>query len=180
MVLTPLLAVVAMTTLSTGRLVPDHLVVGMLLVSPVEPQMATTGYRFLRYHSGGRADRKEGPPVLRLRARGPMAIASTVIVSLSGIVLLLEGPNARGDLLLIHKARFVLWLAVAALHIVGQLGHPARFASAPAETERVARTRGRMVLLVPERVVGLAIIVFAIPDFAARTSPGLASHLGDH
>ncbi len=107
--------------------------------------MATTGYRFLRYHSGGRADRKKGPPVLRLRARGPMVIASTMIVSLSGIVLLLEGPNARGDLLLIHKARFVLWLTVAALHIVGQLGHLARSASARAETERVARARGRMV-----------------------------------
>ena len=109
-----------------------------------------------------------------------MVIASTVIVSLSGVVLLLEGPNARGDLLLIYKARFVLWLTVPALHIVGQLGHLARSASARADTERVARARGRMVLLVPERVVGLAVAVFAIPDFAAWTSHGLASHLGDH
>ncbi len=48
-----------------------------------------------------------------------MVVASAVIVFLSGILVLLEDPNARDGLLLIHKAAFVVWLAVAALHVVG-------------------------------------------------------------
>jgi hypothetical protein len=113
------LAVPGVTSLFIGRLLSAHLAVGMLLINPVGIKMSTTGFRFLQYHSGDRPYRKKGPPVLWPLALGPMVVASTVIVFLSGILVLLEDPNALGGFLLIHKAGFVVWLAVAALHVVG-------------------------------------------------------------
>jgi len=119
LVLIPLLAVPGVTSLFMG-LLSAHLAVGMLLINTVGIKMSTTGFRFLQYHSGDRSYRKQGPPVLRLRALGPMVVASAVMVFLSGILVVLEDPNARGGFLLIHKAGFVVWLAVAALDVVGQ------------------------------------------------------------
>ena len=119
LVLIPVLAVPGVTSLFIGRLLSAHLALGTLLISPVGLKMSTTRYRFLQYHSGDRPYPKKGPPVLWLRALGPTVVAWTVIVFLSGILVLLEDPNALGGFLLIHKAGFVVWLAVAALHVVG-------------------------------------------------------------
>jgi hypothetical protein len=127
-----------------------------------------------------RAYRKKGPPDLWLRASGPLVVVSTVIVFVSGILLLLEGPKARGGLLLIHKASFLVWLVLTALHVLGHLGDVARFASVRSKAERVPRTTGRTVLLVATLAVGLAIAVLPIPDFAAWTSHGLGTHFGEH
>ncbi len=119
LVLIPLLAVPGVTSLFVGRLLSAHPAVGMLLINPAGIKLSTTGFRFLQYNSGDRPYRKKGPPVLWPLALGPMMVASTVMVFLSGILVLLEDPNAPGGFLLIHKAGFVVWLAVAALHVVG-------------------------------------------------------------
>ena len=94
LVLIPPLAVPGVTSLFIGRLLSAHLAVGMLLINPAGIKMSTTGFRFLQYHSGDRPYREErsaGPWPLAL---GPMVVASTVIVFLSGILVLLEDPNA--------------------------------------------------------------------------------------
>jgi hypothetical protein len=121
LMLMPLLPVPGVTSLFIGRLLSARLAVGMLLVNPnpVGIEMSTTGFRFLQYRSGDRPYRKKGPPVLWPLALGPMVVASTVIVFISGILVLLKDPHAPSGFLLIHKAGFVVWLAVAALHVVG-------------------------------------------------------------
>jgi hypothetical protein len=108
-------------------------------------------------------------------------VASTVIVFVGEILLLLERPNARGGLLLIQKASFArLARGHRAPRTWVTFGGVARVASVRIESERVPGTRRRTVLLVATLAMGLVVAVLAISDVAAGTSHGLATNLGEH
>jgi hypothetical protein len=47
-----LLALMGITVLSVRRLLPEHFLLGFLLIPPLALKMASTGYRFWRYHTG--------------------------------------------------------------------------------------------------------------------------------
>ena len=51
----------------------------------------------------------------------PVLVLCTLTVFASGVALLLLGPSSRGSLMLVHKASFIVWLAVTALHVLGHL-----------------------------------------------------------
>jgi hypothetical protein len=131
-----LLVVEGVTVLRVRQLLTLHVFVGMLLVPPVLLKMGSTGYRFLRYYTGSPAYRSKGPPPVLLRMMGPFVVLLTVTLFASGILLLVKvGPHR--DLLLLHKASFVLWFAVMAIHVVGHLADTARLA--PKDFSRLAR-----------------------------------------
>ncbi len=123
MVLLAVLAVLGVTILRIGQLIWLHLFLGMALLGPVAAKLGSTGYRFLRYYTGSRPYRLKGPPppppVMRLI--GPGVVISTVVVFLSGVLLLVDGPSSRGQFLLLHKASFFVWLPFTALHVLGHL-----------------------------------------------------------
>ncbi len=48
---------------------------------------------------------------------------------------MLLGPSSRGSLLLIHKASFVVWIGVTAVHVFGHLQDLPRALSAKYEIE---------------------------------------------
>jgi len=73
-----------------------HLFVGMLLIGPVGLKLASTGYRFVRYYSGNEVYRRKGPPELWLRMIAPVVVLSTLVVFVSGVLLLLEGSPGGG------------------------------------------------------------------------------------
>jgi len=105
-----------------------HVFIGMVLVPPVLFKMASTGWRFAKYYVGSPAYRRKGPPPAVLRLLGPVVVALTVVVFASGITLL-YGPHAwRAKLLLLHKASFVVWLGVMAVHVLGHLVDTGRLA----------------------------------------------------
>lgn len=116
-----LLAALGVTILRIGQLIWLHLFLGLLLIGPVALKLASTGYRFMRYYSGQPGYRRKGPPPPFLRLMGPVIVALTLTVFASGVALLLLGPSSRGSLLLIHKASFIAWLAVTALHVLGHI-----------------------------------------------------------
>jgi hypothetical protein len=121
LVLIVLLVVIGVTILRIGQLISVHLFVGLLLIGPVALRMASTGYRFVRYYTKDPVYRRKGPPELILRLTAPILVLSTVGVFVSGMILMFEGRAHRDPMLLIHKASFILWGVVFAVHVLGHL-----------------------------------------------------------
>ena len=121
-VLIVLLFVEGVTILFLRPLLPVHIFVGMLLIPPVALKLATTGYRFVRYYTRAPAYVRRGPPHIVMRVLAPLLVAATLGVFSTGIALLGLGPSrGRGIVLGLHKASFVVWFAVAAVHVLGYL-----------------------------------------------------------
>ena len=175
-----LLAVLGVTILRIGQLISVHLFLGLLLIGPVGLKMGSTGYRFVRYYTHTPGYRRKGPPEMWLRVLAPAVIVSTVVVFVSGVLLLFEGPAHRSTLLLIHKVSFFAWLAVTGLHVLGHLpGMPAALRIGPKTRPRVPGhdsdgAAGRVIALIGALVGGLVLALVLIPDFSGWTSAGSA------
>ncbi|HET9731657.1 MAG TPA: hypothetical protein VFP54_03180 [Acidimicrobiales bacterium] len=133
------LAAEGFTIVSIGSLLRPHVFIGALLVPPVLLKIGSTGYRFARYYSGAPPYVRKGPPPWILRVLGPAVVALTLEVLASGIALLYAGPAWRGRLLTLHKAGFILWFLVMAVHVLGHLPETVRVAG----RDWVARVRRR-------------------------------------
>ncbi len=151
---------------------------GILLIPPVALKMASTGYRFARYYTSNPAYRRKGPPATLMRLLAPLVVISTVVVFASGVALLLAGPSSRGSLLMIHKASFILWIAVTAIHVFAHLSDLPRALQTkhelqPEELAGYGTGRaGRVLSLSGALVAGLVLAILYIPQF----SPWLNAH----
>jgi hypothetical protein len=174
-ILLVLLAGLGVTIVRIGQLLWLHLFVGLVLIGPVTLKIASTGYRFARYYTGDPAYRRKGPPEILLRLIAPIIVLTTVLVFASGIALLLVGPAERGQLLLIHKASFIVWLVFSSLHVLGHLPH------IPGSLRAVRRANpglpgqqlgaaGRWISIAGAVVGGVGLAIVLIPDFAAWTA----------
>lgn len=201
-------AALGLTIVAIGRLLWWHLFIGLLLIGPVLLKMASTGYRFLRYYTGNRRYTAKGPPPAVLRLLAPLVVFDTVIVFISGVVLLYIGPasSLRDKTLLIHKASFILWLVLVAVHVLGHLPEILRFlrigGAARAELLIAQATRapvdahpveppadrpvpgrgGRWLSLGTALVAGLVLAAVLVPQFHVWTGAQAAPYLhhNDH
>jgi len=89
----------------------------MLLLGPVALKVACTGYRFVRYYTGSAPYVRKGPPAWPMRLLGPLVMATSLGVLGTGVMLAVLGP-ASGQWLFLHKAMFVLWFGVMAIHVL--------------------------------------------------------------
>lgn len=169
-----LLAVIGLTILRIGQLLSVHLFVGMLLVPPVLLKLSSTGYRFFRYYTGNPSYREKGPPELALRVIAPMVVLSTLVVFVSGVVLLFAGASARATWFPIHKDSFFVWGAFTAVHVLGHLPsmpavlradysrHPDYYDEAGGD---VTGRAGRVLALSSALVAGVVLAILVIPEF---------------
>jgi hypothetical protein len=177
-VLIVLLAALGITILRIGQLTWLHFFLGLLLIGPVALKMASTGYRFTRYYTHSLAYRERGAPETWLRLLAPVVVLSTVVVFVSGVVLLYDGPAHRDPLMLIHKASFIVWVGATALHVLGHLfGLPAALRGASLDRGRGRRAwagqtggAGRAIALIGAIVGGLVLAIALIPDFSIWTA----------
>lgn len=165
-VLFVLFAVEGVTVLQIRSLLTPHVFIGMLLVPPILLKMGSTGWRFARYYLGSPAYRRKGPPPPILRLLGPLVIVLTVTLFASGIAALLGPVSIRSPMLLLHKASFVVWLLVMAVHVLGHLLDTASLA--PRDfVERTRRqvdgARLRQWVVAASLGVGLILGVAVIP-----------------
>ncbi|MBV8953885.1 MAG: hypothetical protein JO179_07095 [Solirubrobacterales bacterium] len=174
-VLLVLLAVLGVTILRIGQLLWLHLFLGLVLLGPLALKMASVGYRFVRYYARVPAYREKGPPKTVMRLIAPLVLATTLTVFVSGIVLLIHGPRGRGDLVLVHKASFVIWLGVIALHVLGHLPIMVRVLR-PGSSRSLSGVAGRRIALVGAIAGGLVTAIALIPDFAAWTAHAALHH----
>ncbi|MBO0869839.1 MAG: hypothetical protein J2P15_14865 [Micromonosporaceae bacterium] len=169
-VLFVLLAIEGVTILNIRGLITWHLAIGIVLIPPVLLKTASTGWRILRYYTGSRPYRQAGPPPLPLRILGPLVVVASLAVLGSGTALIWIGPAASRhpllgstgrviDAVAIHKATFVVWLGVTALHVLGRLA-PALRLTLPASARVPGRLwRGGTILLTIATAAAAAIIV---------------------
>ena len=172
-VLLVLFAVLGVTILFIGQLLWLHLFLGIVLFGPVALKMSSTGYRFVRYYTNAPAYRHKGPPHLFLRALGPMVLLTTVGVFLTGLLLLVVGPDAgsRPALGLLHKVTFILWLVAMAPHVLGHLVElPRNLLRSDRGYRRLPGASARWLALVAALVGGLVLAVLFLPDFSVWTS----------
>jgi len=174
-ILLVILAVMGVTIIRIGQLLWLHLFVGLLLIGPVVLKLASTGYRFARYYGHDASYRRKGPPEIVLRLIAPTVVLTTVIVFVTGVVLLFVGPADRGELVLIHKVSFIVWLAAVSLHVLGHLPHlrvslRAVRRAHPELPGVQTGAAGRWIAIAGALVGGLVLAVALIPDFALWTS----------
>lgn len=160
-----LLAALAMTTLSMPGFLPEHYIVGLLLVPPVVLKLVATGYRFARYYMRSVAYRLAGPPPVLMRlVVAPVLVASTFVVFASGIELWLFGLRYGSGWMTAHTLSAVVFMLAAAGHV---LWHMRRSAQVTAEEIVPAQTRlgtvlTRRSLLVASLVLGAVLAVSSL------------------
>jgi hypothetical protein len=182
-VLLVLLAVLWVSILRIHQLISVHLFVGLLLIGPVALKLASTGYRFMRYYSRDPVYREKGPPPTALRLLAPGVVATTVLVFVSGIVLMFLGPAHRQAWLLVHKASFIAWLGLTGVHVLGHLPGLAILVprrAAGADWRPMPGSAARWLTLVGAIVGGVVLAIVLIPHFSAWTAGGAFDHPHDH
>ena len=165
-VLFVLLAAEGVTILRIRALLTPHVFIGMLLVPPVLLKMGSTIWRFARYYQGDTAYRRKGPPLAILRLIGPVVVVLTLAVFATGIALLLGPRSWRSQMLLLHKASFIVWLAAMAVHVLGHLLDTARLA--PRDWLRRTRRQvdgagARQWAIAASLALGLILAVIVVP-----------------
>ena len=161
-----LLAAEGVTIPFIGQLLGPHMFIGLLLVPPVVLKMASTGYRFTRYYTHDTPYVQKGPPPIILRLLAPGVVLTTIAVFGTGIALLFAGPPSN-TLIFAHKASFIAWVALMALHVLGHLLELPRLASAdwrrhgPREA-RLAGAGMRAGVLAASIGVGVALGFYAL------------------
>jgi hypothetical protein len=129
-------------------------------------KLASTGYRFARYYTHDEPYVQKGPPPLVLRVLAPGVVLTTLAVFGTGIALLFAGPPSS-TLIFAHKASFIAWIALMALHVLGHLLELPSLAGADWRRHggREARLAGagmRAGLLAAAIGVGVALGFFAL------------------
>jgi hypothetical protein len=156
-----LLAAEGVTILSIRPLLSAHIVIGLLLVPPVALKLLSTGYRFLRYYTGDIAYVAKGPPHVLMRALAPLLVVTTLAVLGTGVAMLALGPRHGRDLLLgLHKASFVVWFVLMAVHVLVYAPRLPRLVLS-------GRTLGRRAALVASSVAAGALLAGATYSLAA-------------
>jgi hypothetical protein len=143
-----LLAVEGFTILHVGSQLALHIFVGMVLVPLALLKTVSTGYRFARYYLGDDAYERKGAPPILLRLAGPFVVLLTLAVLGTGIAVAVAGRG--GNLLLLHKATFILWFGVMTVHVLGHLLEtlPLAIADWRPSTRRAVPAAGLRVSLV--------------------------------
>jgi hypothetical protein len=164
-VLLVLFAVEGVTILFLGRLLTLHFFVGLLLIGPVALKIGTTCYRALRYYTGSPVYRRKGPPALPLRLIGPLLVLSAVGVLATGVTLALLGPGGLSStVLFLHKASFVVWVGLTALHVLAYVWRLPRLLASEFRRDAVTATgRGlRWSLLAASLGAGTVIALLGV------------------
>ena len=178
LLLLPLFIAECVTLLDLHGLISVHIVVGTLLVPLVLLKTASTAWRIARYYLGSDVYRQAGPPPLLLRVLGPLVVLTALAVLGSGLALIALGDSTFTPLgavggfqlnaLDIHKASFVAWLAVTALHALARTvpavqlvgGSKAHRLTVPGGANRAG-----LVLLGVIVAIGVALVVLHLSGY---------------
>lgn len=169
LVLFALLAVEGFTVLRIGPLLSVHVFVGMLLIPPVVLKLASTMWRFGKYYSKSPEYVQKGPPPPILRLLGPFVVVLTVVLFGTGVALVVGPHEWRGQLLVLHRASFLLWFGCMTIHVIGHAAETVH--SSLRDWSRVTRRRvtgstARRLAVVASVIVGVALALVTAPHAA--------------
>ncbi len=161
-----LLVAIGVTVLSVRQLLPEHFVIGLILIPPLALKLSTTGYRFVRYYTADTAYRRAGPPQLLMRLIAPIVVASTFTLFITGVELWLFGLRFGSSWIEWHKLSFTVWLPATGIHVLGHLWRTGEVAAGELSVPSGREALTRRSLLVGSLITGvvLAVATLAYPS----------------
>jgi hypothetical protein len=174
-----LLAIEGATIPFIGSLVGPHIFIGMLLIPPVLLKLGSTGYRFARFYSGDPSYLRKGPPPLPMRLLAPGVVLTTLALFVTGVALLIVGPDSGLPLSFLHKASFIAWVVLMTVHVLGHMLHIPQLAlpdwrRSGGREAALAGSGLRLALLATSMLGGLALALATI----SLAGPWLSSSAG--
>lgn len=157
-----LLAFLGLTVLSVRRLLPEHFLLGFLVIPPLALKITSTGYRFARYYTGDPAYRRAGPPQLLMRLLAPIVVVSTVAIFATGLELWFFGLRFGSVWIEAHKLSFTVWLPATGVHVLGHLGRTGRAAAEELSSSGLAGVLTRRSLVVGSLVAGVILAIASL------------------
>ncbi|MHB8587465.1 MAG: hypothetical protein ACYDA0_01275 [Candidatus Dormibacteraceae bacterium] len=154
-----LLAAIGLTVLDVRRFLPEHFLLGFLLIPPLGLKFASTGYRFMRYYTGAFSYRAAGPPPWPIRLLAPIVVLSTAALFVSGLELWFFGLRFGSVWLEIHKLSFLIWLPTLGIHVLWHLRRTAQAAGDETASSPPADAFTRRGLVVGSLIAGAALAV---------------------
>ncbi len=118
LLLVPILVELATVLLGVHTFMSLHVFVGLALIPPVLLKLASTGWRFARYYTHGRAYVAQGPPQLAMRLLAPLLVAATVILFSSGVAMGILHGHALQIARRLHGPTSVIWLTLIGVHVL--------------------------------------------------------------
>jgi hypothetical protein len=164
-----LLGLIGITVLQVRALLPEHLLLGFVLIPPLGLKIFSTGYRFVRYYAGDDLYRHAGPPRLVLRLIAPVVVLSTLALFVTGLELWAFGLRFGSVWVAAHKLSFVIWLPFILIHAFSYFNKSADAVAAElssqAKSGSGAFARRSLVVgsLVAGVVLALASLAYASP-----------------
>jgi hypothetical protein len=154
-----LLALEGVTIPFIGPLFTLHAFIGWVLLPPILLKISSTSYRFVMYYSGNYKYVKAGPPKPLLRIIAPLIILTTALLMWSGIEMVLIGPTGPGVRMwfTIHRASFIIWFGLMAVHVLAYFLKASSFA-----LPEFTRKQGMHTLRVPWRNLRMALVVGSV------------------
>jgi hypothetical protein len=152
-----LLAAIGVTVLRVKQLLPEHLILGFILMPPLALKAASTGYRFVRYYSGSAAYRRAGPPEWSMRLLSPLVVLLTAALFVTGLELWFFGLRFGSVWVGAHKLSFILWLPAVGVHVLWHVKSTAAATGDELASTRPAGAWTRRGLVVGSLVAGIAL-----------------------
>ena len=157
-----LLAALGVTILSIRDLLPEHFLVGFLIIPPLGLKLASTGYRFMRYYTGDARYREAGPPTPLLRLLAPFVVVSTVVVFATGLELWFFGLRFGNIWIEAHKLSFIAWLPITGVHVLAHLNRTGRVAAGEFSSSPFASALTRRSLVIGSLVAGVVLAAVSL------------------
>lgn len=157
-----LLGLLLLTVLSVRRFLPQHFLLGFLVIPPLALKLASTGYRFVRYYTGDSVYRRAGPPQLLMRLLAPIVVVSTVVLFATGLELWFFGLRFGSVWIQAHKFAFMVWLPAVGVHVLGYLGRTGHAAMEELSTSALAGALTRRSLVVGSLVAGVVLAIASL------------------
>jgi hypothetical protein len=158
-VLLVLLAAMGVTVFDVRRFLPEHFLLGFLLIPPLGLKVASIAYRFIRYYSGAFSYRAAGPPLWPIRLLGPIVVLSTAALFVTGLELWWFGLRFGSAWVGFHKLSFMIWLPAIGIHVLWHLGRTARAARDELASNSAVGELTRRGLVVGSLVAGIALAI---------------------
>lgn len=166
LLLAAMLVVEGATVLNVRGMITLHMFLGLMLIPPVLLKCASTVYRFGSYYTGRPAYVRRGAPHILFRMIGPLVVLSSLALLGTGLWLMLVGHD--DTVLTLHKASFIVWVALMTIHFLGHV-KDAWVASwrevRPPRADAAARHRSvRLLAVAASIVVGVGLAAALMPS----------------
>jgi hypothetical protein len=154
------LIVEGVTIVLIGQMIALHIVLGMILLPIMGYKIVVASYRFAMYYLGAPDFKHAGPPELILRVIGPLLVVTTVVVMVSGIVLVYARPDTptAAFWLNIHRDDFVVWFGLMAFHVLAYVRRAVGTSSYDLRYTRyhsLVGRQGRLISILLATIVGV-------------------------